>query len=67
MAGMPRDSRFTKRAVVKRSGIGTPQLPKVVTDVASDVSSGFRELQRQMGSAVSNVKAGVAKIKSFVK
>jgi hypothetical protein len=61
------DSTFSKRTVVKRSGPGPLKIPKPVTDVVSDITGGFRELQRQMGSAVSNVQRGYQKIKSFVK
>lgn len=64
---MPADSTFTKRGVTKRAGVGPPKLPKVVTDIASDVAAGVGELKRQMGSAVSNVRRGVDRIKSFVK
>ena len=50
------------RMVKKRK----PLLP-AASQVAADVSYGLKELQRQSGQAVENVKSGVRKIKQFVK
>lgn len=60
------DSTFAKRAVVKRPTT-TYKPPNIVATVVHDITGGFRELQRQMGSAVSTVKAGAQKVKDFMR
>jgi hypothetical protein len=58
---------FSKRSVVKRAGVGPIKVPQPVTNVVSDITGGFRELQRQMGSAAGTIKSGVQKIKASLK
>lgn len=61
------DSTYTKRQVSKRSISGPNTVSKAISNTVSDVTGGFRELQRQMGSAVSTVKSGYEKIRRSLK
>lgn len=55
-----RDSTFSKRAVPKKRAMPMMTMGK-------DMMSGMVELKRQMGSAVSTVKAGAQKVKDFMR
>jgi hypothetical protein len=60
------DSTFVKRPTpIKRPTPAKP--PNIVAAVATDMTGGFRELQRQMGSAVATVKRNIEKIKNSLR
>jgi hypothetical protein len=54
--------KFSPRAVKKRNPVVS-----AVTDVYKDLTGGFRELKRQMGTAAQNVRAGYEKVRRHMR
>ena len=56
---------YSKRSVKKRGPV--EEAVEKVKAVGKDIGEGFGELKRQMGTAVSTVKRGYQRVRSFMR